>query len=325
MDDQSLPGDAPRSITRSRPDALLCCGCAYDLAGIDRSGACPECGLAIQETLRFGLVGQPIEVLNRLRSGVIWIFAGIGAQFVAGILSSIFSAVGITLLAQNSMGQGIAVAIVGMLFVVAAQTVSLIGYWRYSTPLAGPKLDGWKYGKFRRTLRITSVILIAFSMFNSPLPMIAFAGGGAANPAAAAAQTAAPSAAAIIGLGVTAGVSLLLGLSELIRYLTTAAYTSALAARLPNPKLARLSAFIYKGTAWVIIGVIGLVCVFVVASAVSGTVGSGMGLGMILSGIGMILIALFAFGLWIAWIVMLAQFLAAISKVRKRAMAEAAQ
>jgi hypothetical protein len=55
MDDQSLPGDAPRTTIPSSSGAHLiapnsiCRGCEYDLTGLSAPGLCPECGLEFTE------------------------------------------------------------------------------------------------------------------------------------------------------------------------------------------------------------------------------------------------------------------------------------
>ena len=276
--------------------------------------------MPIRETLSFGLVGQPIEVLTRLRSGAIWIFIGMGARFVSGTIGGLLG-VGAVAAMEFSVAFGVGVALLGFLVLVGAEVVSLIGHWRYSTPLTGVRPDGWKYGGYRRTLRITSVILVVVAIANSPLPMLALASAGATTTSAFGATSSPGMRAVDIAFMITYfGAALLSGLAQIIRYIATAAYTSALATRLPDQKLARRAKFVYQGTALAIIAVIVLVAVFAGASALAGTTGTAVGVGMIVSGIGLVLTAILSLALWVAWIVMLAQFLAGISKVRKRAM-----
>ncbi len=318
MDDQSLPGDALQTSGPAGRDGFHCLSCGYDLAGISPDGDCPECRYPIRDSRELGLLSQPVPTLTRIRSGAIWIFIGIGAQFVGGTANSVFSAVGAAM-GQQSMAVAIVLGVIGALFALAGQSVSVVGYWRYTTPLAGaapPRMAGEGY---RRTMRVTSVLMLVLTFLTAPTSMMVVLGGMAQSGGA---QSRFADQIMLTILVITMGLSVLTGLTELIRYLCTAAYTAALARRLPNLKLALRATRVYRWTAGIIIAAIGLVALFAISAALSGVNGSAFGIGAVVSGIGALVIGVIAFALWIAWIVMLAQFLAAISKVRKRAMAE---
>src|SRR5690606_20532365 len=96
--------------------------CGYDLSGIDPAGQCPECAAPVEQTTRFSLASQPLPVLNRLRSGPIWLFSGLGAQVIVGGAGGMLGPLCIALYEESALG-AVALALVGAALVVGAQAV----------------------------------------------------------------------------------------------------------------------------------------------------------------------------------------------------------
>jgi len=314
MQTDAVPGAAAHAPTA---DLSFCLGCGYDLAGLPHDTHCPECGYPIAESVAFGLASQPIPLLSRLRSGPIWIFSGLGAQLVAGVANSAFSSFAMVAFAQNSTWLAVAIVLAGAVCALGAQVALFIGYWRYATPLEGAPPPGWKDGH-RRTLRATSVAALGLTVVTAPssfLVLLLTAPSPGAPPGAAPAGWMFVVAMAGVGLGFIGG------LVELVRYLSTAGHTAALAKRIPDPKLARLAKHMYRWTAGVIIASVVLAGAMILAAAVqTGGAPFGSGVAFFAPMLGLVLVAFIAFGLWIGWIVMLAKALAAVSRVRRAAI-----
>jgi hypothetical protein len=120
------PIDEPPMVLGDVP----CSGCGYNLRGLPTAGICPECGRAVEFTLRGNLLRfASSEYLRQIDLGLVVILTAIVAYFVvvlAGLGIAFFGArykKDFTLVAQ-----GLSLVCSGMF---------IFGYWKYTTPDPG--------------------------------------------------------------------------------------------------------------------------------------------------------------------------------------------
>ncbi|MBX3359490.1 MAG: hypothetical protein KF745_13805 [Phycisphaeraceae bacterium] len=127
-----------------------CVGCEYDLHGLPRAGRCPECGVAVGESLQGGLLlrfAQP-EWIRSVRWG--YSVAVIGLAALAAVLVT-----GVA----GGLGRGRAASGALWLLGIAAAAVMSVGCLAVTVP-EGIKIDLVWPDAARRVLRAVSLGLI---------------------------------------------------------------------------------------------------------------------------------------------------------------------
>lgn len=157
---------APKDLVGS---GVECRSCGYRLDGLSRDGKCPECGIAVRETLRPGrLRDAPLEYVARLHAGAGLAFASLIAfgvvQFIQTIVSggSAGSAQSVASLLDNAIGIGF-----------------LSGWWLLAgsdpeSPTDDRKLDS------RKALRV-AILAVGVSLIVTPILQATVIGPGAVN------------------------------------------------------------------------------------------------------------------------------------------------
>ena len=151
-----IGADGPESLDGRRiVETLACVSCTYDLRGLEATGACPECGVLIRQSIlrsidpevhRMPRVDRPAFVAF----GVRWFFGAMGLSFclwiVSGILVNLVVEWNEMLQVQstawpssvrNLVGIGRLVAFMSM----AAAAVAIAGPW-FMRSMASSKVSG---------------------------------------------------------------------------------------------------------------------------------------------------------------------------------------
>lgn len=149
---RSAPGEAG---ARRRGRRVPCAGCAYDLVGVHRDGACPECGLPVSATLGAApLRHAPAESLRRVRDATGWLAAGLAVAAAASpvtwvpVLISEWSTHPRATVDMWVLGLGAAFA--------AASVPLAIGLWRLGTSMG--TLDRTFRDRTRGSVRLVAVL-----------------------------------------------------------------------------------------------------------------------------------------------------------------------
>jgi hypothetical protein len=209
------PGDAPLDY-----DAA-CISCQYNLRGLRPTGACPECGAPIYDSVHsfFLRYADPTYVATILK-GLTLVLNGILIYIVAFVamiaLSMVFSG-------------GVTAMQVGTRFVtLCISLMILLGYWKYTAP--DPTVVGLENPTGARAVCRTATAVYAGVSVISFLAVLA----GAAK--AFDLSGSAPGAASVFVLAMLA-FGLLGFLAWLAQVLASLKYTAWVAARVPDPKL----------------------------------------------------------------------------------------
>ena len=114
---------------------VTCRHCAYNLRGLALDGHCPECDMAIEQTLHgFLLRFSDPAWLKRLRSGLTLLIVAIFAALVVGVLFGLGYA-----FAVGYMGEmPVLVGSVLLLLFGGLGCMQLIAYWRITSPEPSP-------------------------------------------------------------------------------------------------------------------------------------------------------------------------------------------
>jgi hypothetical protein len=165
-------------------DAIQCVICGYVLRGLSLSGRCPECGTAVERSLRGNLLQYSSPAyLASLHRGVFLIQAAIVAQILL-IVSLVFAAIGLgaAMGAEPSWLEPL-FACIGL----GVAAISLYGWWLFSSP--DPATSGIHTGATaRRVLRTVVILEAAFAIVELLLQLYAMSLRTAANPNPAAVQ-----------------------------------------------------------------------------------------------------------------------------------------
>lgn len=190
-----------------------CIKCGYDLTGLPQTGACPECGTRVADSLRGLLLrySSP-EYVAKLHRGVFMVVAAIIVQLLTSIGMFFVGMLG---------GMGVAapagVAILLQLVSSGASLVILVGWWLFSEP--DPRYTGGNDGSTaRKVLRVTLVIYGCSTLLTLTSAFLAPQQAG-------------------VGLA-AAGLALVAALAGLIawavNYFASMRYVGWLAQRIPN-------------------------------------------------------------------------------------------
>ncbi len=175
----AIPGEILLDATGRIDENVHCLKCGYNLRGLLLAGVCPECGTPVGRSAQGDLLRfcSP-DWVDTLASGMNWIVAGIVLSFLAGCGTALVAGFTAT---YGGAGTS-AIALVG----VAMAVVSLIGYWKVTTPDPS-RLNQDTSLTARQLVRITIILSL---LMNTPeyLPnlvpvwlttLIALAGGAA--------------------------------------------------------------------------------------------------------------------------------------------------
>lgn len=222
---------------------LTCTRCGYNLRGLEITGKCPECGWAVESSLRGGLLrfAGP-EYLSSLISGAfIIILANIGS-LILSVFAAVFVAVflisfGITSAAPQPPGAAPAAPVMPSVdWVESAATIlstllaiaSLVGYWQFTAP--DPATEQSEQPRAaRRIVRVAVIVGIGILL---ALVVVALAG-----PRAAPANPANPLALATAMQLVAAVLNIAALIAGAVHFFAMMLYIRWLASRIPDPDL----------------------------------------------------------------------------------------
>ena len=217
MDESPVASEKLQLDEQGRLDEEIACRkCGYNLRGLLAEGACPECGTAVGRSTHGDLLRfcDPAWV-GTLASGMNWI--------VAGLVCAVAS-VDVTILlgrAVGAAGVGAAPQWIGL----AVGLVSLIGYWKLTTP-DPVSIDAERSITARSMVRIAWGTSTAMSVFVATAVQAGWIGGlGLAMIAVGSVQH-------VIGLIGTFAVFV---------------YARRLALRIPDERLARSTRIVMWG------------------------------------------------------------------------------
>jgi hypothetical protein len=228
-----------------------CVRCGYALKGLPIAGSCPECGLAVAQSLKgFMLVSAAPEYVATVRKGATVILGAIVAQVVvqaAGLVAGLAAAF---FVAQAGVGAGAGVGGTGWLDVINVVTTTLglvgvlltivmgVGYWLFTSPDPGYKSIE-RGVSARKLVRASSVVLAVAALLQwVGQASTGFTGalgpaglGGLGGPVGGG-----------LGFGVAIAVlivgSLVLVVAWVVQFFGAMRYVSILASRMPDEKLA---------------------------------------------------------------------------------------
>jgi len=196
-----------------------CFGCGYDLAGLDASGSCPECGFAVERSLQgVMLINSSPEYLRKLQRGLSFVLNGILVQVVLSVVAilvsfrAVFGGAAAAPFSTWQTVQSLVGAVVGL--------VILYGWWQFSEP--DPGFTGRDDGsKSRMWLRVSVGVVAATQV----LGVLAVILGIALSE--------------MLGL-IVIGITGLAGMAAwLVMFFSSLLYVRWLAPRVPNRELDR--------------------------------------------------------------------------------------
>jgi len=149
-------------IAQPSPDGKTCMNCGYALDGLAFESVCPECGTAVQLSLRPNrLVFASPHWLRRIHRGFLMLEISIAFLVVNSILGGIASKVGVI------AAPPIVLLWLGMALTVLFSLIELWGWWLVTTQ--EPSREGAKAepGSVRRWVRALAVCCAALRLFSS--------------------------------------------------------------------------------------------------------------------------------------------------------------
>ncbi len=234
MDEQGLnAGAAASSGLVERDHACVVCG--YNLRGIARSGACPECGALVERSFRGDeLIYSSPEYVAALHKGVFIVLAGI----IAMILMT-FASVGAAIFgAMVAPVPGIEIASVLASFVTGV--VVAVGWWMLSEPDPASR-EGRKGETARKIVRICTIVGVAIQCaslvvtFALPTPAPVFT--PPPPPGAPPLSAVPPAPLSMVAMIASVGIALLNMVAAAVSYFAQMIYIRWLAPRLPDVKV----------------------------------------------------------------------------------------
>jgi len=279
---------------------VLCLGCEYNLRGQLTTNQCPECGLAIGESLKSDhLRLADIAWLRAVKQGLLWLiigtFAGIGLGFVSSGFAAIYAS---TQVSTSPFGPQQPTSAAPVNFVNALTTgigaaIMIFAYLQLTTP----EPDAIRDRPSRGLTRWSAVPGHALSFLGAAMLIV---------------QTPAME----IAAGVTQVAS---GIALMIAFIASMLYLRSLARRVPSQSLARQTTIVMWGIIGTTLAVIPLVLVaiFTIGSTLSPAGPAGPGPELILLLACPVGLSFIVFGIW--WIVLLFVYHSKVAKVITRA------
>jgi len=207
---------------------VRCAGCGYELVGLDPDSLCPECGRAVDDSLRgLYLVYRPMGYVKSLHRGLGMVRLGILLNVVFTIVWFIAAAA----LGAAASGPISVVGAIALVISLAIQVMALVGWiWFTARDPSDPLED--RSANSRRLVRIGAIgllvmvgVQLVFSLL-VPSQTMAPATGGAV-----------PAMVALLALFVGLANVVLVGLL----FFASMVYIRRLGARIPDPKVHRLA------------------------------------------------------------------------------------
>lgn len=149
-------------ITQPRPDGKSCINCGYALDGLAVDGVCPECGTAVQLSLRPNrLVFASPRWLRRLHRGLIAIELSVAFRIADSVLGGMVSHLGVI------AAPPIAVLWIGTALDVLFSLIELWGWWLVTTPEPSREGANGESGSVRRWVRSLAVCCAVLRLFST--------------------------------------------------------------------------------------------------------------------------------------------------------------
>lgn len=315
MDDHSLPGDAQ---VRTPTPSVPCVQCTYDLTGVPDEANCPECGFPVATTLEVSLYRQPLDVIQRTRSGIHWIAAAIIASVAAVAVGALFeiSASGATVTDTGEAEFDVLRPIVAGGMYLLVNLIALVGFRKYATDMSESHDRRFDRPVVRKMIRMCAMFAVVLVILSTIVE---------AGVSRGLAQTFTNETGESALYYWSSIAMLILGIVSMLNsaflYLGAAAHAATLAARGAKLKLERRAKLIYRlGIAAYAFMLFGAVVAMLGTLVPMEFAGAEMVFGVIAIGAGLIFLLL-----GIGWLVMLSQTLTMLSKARKRLLATTAQ
>lgn len=224
----TAPAAAPNTadLTGYLDRDVACRGCGYNLRGLLRDGACPECGSPVARSLESDLLefASP-AYLETLHKGVFLILTGVILQILS-VIGSFVVGFSVSALGRAGIGAMVLVQVCSTAFLL----IELYGWWLFSE--ADPGYTGRNTGQTpRRIVRITLMV-------QAPVVLVQLVVQNLAGPPAPGAT--------ISGIqALLLGLSVILGLSyyaaAAVSYFAKMLYVRWLAPRIPSEHVYRRS------------------------------------------------------------------------------------
>lgn len=222
---------------------VRCLNCGYDLRGLAREGACPECGAAVADSLRGNLLRYAsAEYLKTLHTGVFLVQASIIVQIVGTL--------GMVVVVAATVGAGAMVATLAehaiTLLLSAAALMSVAGWWMFSSP--NPAETGEDRGVTARQVVRATVVISALGTIANQVAGVVYVPA----PGAVGAGGAMPS--DLVGMAIAA-TGVISTIAWAVWFFAAMRYLRWLAPRLPDVRVyERAKLMMWLGPVLVIFG-----------------------------------------------------------------------
>lgn len=293
---KQLPLDSDQRIDTD----VLCLGCEYNLRGQLTTNQCPECGLAIAESLKSDhLRLADIAWLRAVKQGLLWLiigtFTGIGLSIFSSAFEGIYAS---TQVSTSPFGPQQPASAAPVYFVNAVVTgisaaIMIFAYLQLTTP----EPDAIRDRPSRGLTRWSAVPGQALSFLGAAMLIVE-------TPA----------------MEIVAGVTQVASaIALLIAFIASMLYLRSLAHRVPSQSLARQTSIVMWGIIGTTLAVIPLVLVaiFTLGNMFSPSGPAGPGPELILLLACPVGLSFIVFGIW--WIVLMFVYHSKVAKVITRA------
>ena len=242
------PNDPPQAEAAERVfDSSFCIDCGYDLIGLRTDGVCPECGRPVDDSLRGAhLIHRSPEYVRTLTRGIGLVLNGILLWFFLSFIVSPGLMFGLAfnsgLAGSGAVNAYAATVQIGLAALgVAISGMILYGYWCFTARDPGdPIRDGAPTA--RRVVRGAVIAQAAFQVISLAITtLISSTGTMQFTPGSTPGQVTGSQsfglalmiAGSIVGVGAFA--------AWVTQFFAAMLYVKAVALRLPDPKIYRLS------------------------------------------------------------------------------------
>ncbi|MFO0830701.1 MAG: hypothetical protein U0637_02545 [Phycisphaerales bacterium] len=149
-------------------EGVACSGCGYALGGLAVSGQCPECGMAVAQSLQGPMLrfAGP-EYLRSLHVGVCLVLASV----ILAVISFVLPVAGLVAASFFSASARQGVEVAAGLFGMVPTIVGLVGYWLFTTP--DPALSmGEQPAAARKVVRAMTLVQIVVAVVQGALTAV---------------------------------------------------------------------------------------------------------------------------------------------------------